>query len=312
MAVPRPSHVDIAALDALRIALPPAGQAGLAVALIIIMFSVALGLSVRDFAFIRTEPVTFFAGALAQLIGLPLLTIGLLALLSPPPSIALGMIVVACCPGGSVSNLLTFLGRGNVAFSVALTATSSTLAALVTPASILFWSHRYPPTSALLETINVSPALFLVQTMALLGVPLVAGMIVAARAPDVAKRLRTLTTPMGALVLIGTIVYGSVLFLPILYASALFLIGVAALHNGLAFLLGLGTGALAGADGPTRRALTFEVGIQNSGLAIVILIGQLEGLGGAAAIAATWGIWHLIAGGLIVALLRAIDRTGTQ
>ena len=148
--------------------------------------------------------------------------------------------------------------------------------------------------------------------MALLGLPLVAGMIVAARAPDVAKRLRTLTTPMGALVLIGTIVYGSVLFLPILYASALFLIGVAALHNGLAFLLGLGTGALAGADGPTRRALTFEVGIQNSGLAIVILIGQLEGLGGAAAIAATWGIWHLIAGGFIVALLRAIDRTGTQ
>ncbi len=304
--------MDIATLDSLRIALPPAGQAGLAIALMIIMFSVALGLSVRDFAFIRTEPVTFFAGAAAQLIGLPLLTIGLLALLSPPPSIALGMIVVACCPGGSVSNLLTFLGRGNVAFSVALTATSSTLAAVATPASILFWSHRYPPTAKLLQTIDVSPALFLVQTMALLGVPLVAGMIVAARAPDVAKRLRALTTPMGAVVLIGTIIYGSILFLPILYASALYLICIAALHNGLAFLLGLGTGAVVGADGPTRRALMFEVGIQNSGLAIVILIGQLEGLGGAAAIAATWGIWHLIAGGIIVALLRAIDRTGTQ
>ena len=117
---------------------------------------------------------------------------------------------------------------------------------------------------------------------------------------------------MGALVLIGTIVYGSVLFLPILYAWAAILIGIAALHNGLAFMLGLGTGALVGADGPTRRALTFEIGIQNSGLAIVILIAQLEGLGGAAAIAATWGIWHLIAGGIIVAVLRMIDRTGAQ
>ena len=304
--------MDVATLDSLRISLPPAGQAGLAIALMIIMFSVALGLSVRDFAFIRTEPVTFAAGALAQLIGLPLLTLGLLNLLVPPPTIALGMIVVACCPGGSVSNLLTFLGRGNIGYSVALTATSSTLAAIVTPASILFWSHRYAPTASLLQSIDVSPMLFLVQTMALLGVPLLAGMIVAARAPDVARRLRALTTPMGALVLIGTIVYGSVLFLPILYASAAMLIGIAALHNGLAFALGLGTGALVGADGPTRRALTFEIGIQNSGLAIVILIAQLEGLGGAAAIAATWGIWHLIAGGLIVAGLRMIDRTGAQ
>ena len=304
--------MDVATLDSLRISLPPAGQAGLAIALMIIMFSVALGLSVRDFAFIRTEPVTFAAGALAQLIGLPLLTLGLLNLLVPPPSIALGMIVVACCPGGSVSNLLTFLGRGNIGYSVALTATSSTLAAIVTPASILFWSHRYAPTASLLQSIDVSPMLFLVQTMALLGVPLLAGMIVAARAPDVARRLRALTTPMGALVLIGTIVYGSVLFLPILYAWAAILIGIAALHNGLAFMLGLGTGALVGADGPTRRALTFEIGIQNSGLAIVILIAQLEGLGGAAAIAATWGIWHLIAGGIIVAGLRMIDRTGAQ
>ena len=304
--------MDVATLDSLRISLPPAGQAGLAIALTIIMFSVALGLSIRDFAFIRTEPVTFAAGALAQLIGLPLLTLGLLNLLTPPPSIALGMIVVACCPGGSVSNLLTFLGRGNLGYSVALTATSSTLAAIVTPASILFWSHRYAPTASLLQSIDVSPMLFLVQTIALLGVPLLAGMIVAARAPDVARRLRALTTPMGAFVLIGTIVYGSVLFLPILYASAAMLIGIAALHNGLAFALGLGTGALVGADGPTRRALTFEIGIQNSGLAIVILIAQLEGLGGAAAIAATWGIWHLIAGGLIVAGLRMIDRTGAQ
>ena len=304
--------MDVATLDSLRISLPPAGQAGLAIALMIIMFSVALGLSVRDFAFIRTEPVTFAAGALAQLIGLPLLTLGLLNLLVPPPTIALGMIVVACCPGGSVSNLLTFLGRGNIGYSVALTATSSTLAAIVTPASILFWSHRYAPTASLLQSIDVSPMLFLVQTMALLGVPLLAGMIVAARAPDVARRLRALTTPMGALVLIGTIVYGSVLFLPILYTWAAVLIGIAALHNGLAFVLGLGTGALVGADGPTRRALTFEIGIQNSGLAIVILIAQLEGLGGAAAIAATWGIWHLIAGGIIVAGLRMIDRTGAQ
>ena len=182
--------MESAALDSLRIVLDPVGQAGVAAALMLVMFSVALGLSVNDFHFIRTKPVTYLGGVLTQVIGLPLLTLALLALLKPPASIALGMIVVACCPGGAVSNLLTYLSKGAVAYSVALTATSSILAAIVTPVSILFWSNLYPPTAELLQTIDVSPALFLIQTMVLLGVPLMAGMIVAARAPDVAERLR--------------------------------------------------------------------------------------------------------------------------
>jgi BASS family bile acid:Na+ symporter len=302
--------MESAALDSLRIVLDPVGQAGVAAALMLVMFSVALGLSVKDFHFIRTEPVTYFGGVLTQVVGLPLLTLALLALLKPPPSIALGMIVVACCPGGAVSNLLTYLSKGAVAYSVALTATSSILAAIVTPASILFWSNLYPPTADLLRTIDVSPALFLVQTMVLLGVPLIAGMIVAARAPDVAERLRKRTALLGTLLLGGAILYGGYLFFPILYPALALLIGIAALHNGVAFLLGIAAGIVLRADGPTKRALTFEVGIQNAGLAIVILIAQLEGLGGAAAIAAVWGVWHLVAGGLIVLILNTLDRRG--
>ena len=302
--------MESAALDSLRIVLDPLGQAGVAAALMLVMFSVALGLRVKDFHFIKTEPVTYVGGVLTQLIGLPLLTLALLALLEPPPSIALGMIVVACCPGGAVSNLLTYLSKGSVPYSVALTTTSSILAALVTPVSILFWSNRYPPTAELLQTIDVSPALFLVQTMVLLGLPLIAGMIVAARAPAVAARIRKRTALIGTLVLAGAIVYGGYFFFSILYPALPYLLGVTALHNGLAFLLGATAGLILRADGPTKRALTFEVGIQNSGLAIVILIAQLEGLGGAAAIAAVWGVWHLIAGGFIVFVLNALDRRG--
>ena len=83
---------------------------------------------------------------------------------------------------------------------------------------------------------------------------------------------------------------------------------VTVLHNASAFLLGALTGALTRADSGIRRALTFEVGIQNSGLALVILVGQLKGLGGAAAIAAVWGVWHLVAGSIIVAFIRVRDR----
>ena len=84
--------IETAALDSLRIVLDPIGQAALAVAIMVIMFSVALGLRVNDFHFIRTEPVTYVVGVLAQVVGLPVLTLVLLLLLEPPPSIALGMI----------------------------------------------------------------------------------------------------------------------------------------------------------------------------------------------------------------------------
>jgi bile acid:Na+ symporter, BASS family len=300
--------MDVGTLDQIRIVLDPVGQAGIAIALMVVMFSVALGLRVRDFQLLHDEPRLFFGGVVTQIVGLPLLTFLVINVIELPASIALGMIVVACCPGGAVSNLLTYLARGNVAYSVALTATSSVLAALLTPASILFWSHRYEPTSMLLDSINVSPAIFLIQTTALLIVPLILGMLLAARMPDLAEKIRRKTALTGAFILGGVIIYGGIHLFPVL-SPVLPLIGsIAVVHNALAFLLGASAGFLMRADRPIRRALTFEVGIQNSGLAIVILISQLEGLGGAAAIAAIWGVWHLIAGGFIVLVLRFVDR----
>ena len=299
--------MDVAALDQIRIVLDSVGQAGVAIALMVVMFSVALGLRVSDFQLLRDEPVLFFGGVATQILGLPLLTYLIISVVELPASIALGMIVVACCPGGAVSNLLTYLARGNVAYSVSLTATSSVLAALLTPASILFWSHLYEPTSVLLETINLSPMIFLAQTMALLIVPLVLGMLLAAKAPDVAEKIRRNTALIGAMVLGGVIIYGGLYFFPILLPFLPLIGTVAVVHNALAFLLGALVGRMLGAERPVRRALTFEVGIQNSGLAIVILISQLEGVGGAAAIAAVWGVWHLLAGGFIVLALRFVD-----
>lgn len=303
--------MDVNALDQLQIMLDPIGQAGVALALMLMMFSIALGLTVGDFRMLADRPSVFLAGVATQIVGLPLLTYFIISIVSVPPSIALGMIVVACCPGGVSSNLLTFLARGNVAFSVSLTATSSVFAAVLTPTSILIWSRCYRPTSDLLDSLDVDPLSFVVQTMLLLGVPLLVGMIIAARAPDVAARLRRLTGPTGALVLAGVVVYGVVYFYSILVFALPTLFAVAALHNAAAFALGGSVGWLLGVDRDLRRALMFEVGIQNSGLALVILVSQLQGLGGAAAIAAAWGVWHLIAGSIIVVYLRISDARRT-
>lgn len=301
--------MEVSTLDGLRIVLDPIGQAGVAAALMLVMFSVALGLRVDDFAFLRDKPLLFFGGVLAQVVALPLVTFLLILALSPAPSIALGMIVVACCPGGAVSNLLTYLSRGNVAASVALTTMSSLLAAVLTPASILVWSHAYEPTASLLDSLDVSPALFLAQTTTLLAVPLVCGMVVAARAPDLAEKIRKRTTIFGVSVLVGVIIYGIGYFFPILYPALPLLGAIVVIHNATAFATGAAAGMLLSRRSPTRRALTFEIGIQNSGLALVILLSQLKGLGGAAAIAAVWGVWHLVAGGLLAFLFRQLDAT---
>lgn len=300
--------MDVTELDNLRIMLDPIGQAGVALALMLVMFSIALGLRVDDFRFLIDKPILFLGGVLAQVFVLPFVTWALILVLSPPASVALGMIVVACCPGGAVSNLMTYLSRGNVAASVALTATSSLLAAILTPASILFWSHSYEPTSTLLKTLDVSPFVFLTQTTLLLALPLLLGMIVAARAPDVAARIKRHAALLGTSVLVGVVIYGIVYFSDILI-PVLSVIGIIVLlHNAVAFATGAAAGLVLSGMTATRRALTFEIGIQNSGLALVILLSQLQGLGGAAAVAALWGVWHLIAGGLIVGLFRTWDH----
>jgi len=299
--------MDITELDSLRIVLDPIGQFGVALALMLVMFSVALGLRIDDFRFLFEKPLLFLGGVAAQVLLLPLATYLLIIFMAPPASIALGMIVVACCPGGAVSNLLTYLSRGNVAVSVALTATSSMLAAILTPASILFWSHAYKPTSTLLETLDVSPFLFLAQTTFLLAVPLVLGMTVAAKAPDIAARIKRRSTLLGSSVLIGVIIYGIAYFFDILFPVLSVLGILVVVHNALAFATGAVAGMVLSPETATRRALTFELGIQNAGLALVILLSQLKGLGGAAAIAAVWGVWDLIAGGLIVGFFRIVD-----
>ena len=299
--------MEIAALDELRIVLNPIGQIVLALALMLIMFSISLNLQVKDFTFLLQRRALFVAGVAAQTVALPLITFGLVLILQPPPSIALGMFVVACCPGGVVSNLFTYLSSGNVAYSVSLTATSSALAALLTPTLILFWSQMYAPTATLLQSIAFDPVAFLVQTMVLLAAPLAIGMMLAARAPDIAKRLQKKAALAGTLGLAAAIVYGTMKFFPLLMPALPMLLFFTIVHNAVAFTTGFATGLLLRADIPTRRALTFEVGIQNSGLAIVILLGQFDGIGGAAAIAAVWGIWHLIAGGTLVGVMRRYD-----
>jgi len=300
--------IDATALDATMVSLNPATQLALSGVLAIMMFSVALTLKVSDFAFLLSAPKMFVGGAAVQIIALPLMSLGLATMIAPTPSIALGMIVVACCPGGNVSNLFVLAAKGNAALSVSLTALSSALAFIVTPVSILFWAGLYPPTAELLSQINIEPGPFIFQVAIVMAIPLIIGMSIAHIVPKIAARIQPVFYAISLAALATLVVLGLYGNWALLIATGAIVLPVAILHNATAFGLGAASGRLLRIDASSRRALTFEIGIQNAGLGLVILLSQFEGLGGAAAITAVWAIWHLVAGSVLATGFRTYDR----
>lgn len=284
------------AIDNFQLDMGAASEIGMAIILATMMFAVALNLKPSSFSFFKTEPKIYLTGVAAQMLGLPLLTLVLCYAINPHPSVALGMILISCCPGGNSSNLIALFARANTALSVSLTATSAVFAAIITPISILFWSELYPPTRKLLSEINIDVVSFLFQTLIILALPLLLGMLLRHFAPRLADRIQTPLAILSGLALLAIILIASSRLYPVFLALGIGLFALVICHNVLAFGIGNIAGRLIKADTASRRALTIEVGIQNSGLGIVILLTQLGGIGGAGAVAGLWGVWHLIAG----------------
>lgn len=269
--------------------------------LAIIMFGVSLSLRFQDFKYILQRPKSFFIGLVSQFLLLPLLTLILVLTVQPSASVALGMFLVAACPGGNISNFLTFLARGNTALSVSLTAFSTVFSIILTPLNFAFWSARYAPAAQLLQEISLD-YMDVFKTVALiLGIPLILGIFINRRWPLLAKKTSEFLKPVS----IGIFV----LFIAIaFYANfdhflqfILLIFFWVFLHNFLALMGGFTLSKLFGINQADTIAVTIETGIQNSGLALVLIFTYFGGLGGMAIIAGWWGIWHIISG-LSVAL----------
>ncbi len=295
-------------LDDFQLELGSSSEIALAIALFVMMLSVALSLVPVDFKKVLEKPRPYFAGVIGQIIGLPLLTYIICLIVNPHPTLALGMLIVACCPGGTVSNLISMIGKANVALSVSMTATSSLFAAFCTPVTILFWTSLYGPTAELLQTVDFSVWQFLKQTFVLLAVPLTIGMSFRHFFPEIARKISKPLSLVAFLLLMVIIVAGLQKYWRDFLEMGAFVIGLAIVHNILAFILGYLMGVISGADRASKRALTIEIGIQNSGLAIVILLTALAGFGGAAAIIGVWGTWHIVAGLVLISIFRWQDR----
>lgn len=284
------------AVDAIRLNFNQDNVFLLNICLAFIMYGVALDLRPADFMAVVKFPKSVLVGILSQFVVLPLLTYGLVVVLQPQPSIALGMMLVAACPGGNVSNFMTALSRGNTALSVSLTAFSTALCIFFTPFNLAFWGSMYEPTAQILRTVAVDRG-EVTQTIALiLGIPLVAGMLTLHFAPTVAGKLQRVIKPVSILIFAALIVVALASNLENMANYLHLVVLLVLLHNGIALASGYGLGAMARLQEADRRSLAIETGIQNSGLGLLLIFSFFEGLGGMALVAAWWGIWHLVSG----------------
>lgn len=286
----------MAEVDAVRLSFQTGGVGLLNVIIGLIMFGVALDLRMRDFTRILANPQGPVIGLLAQFCLLPAATFVLTLMLRPAPSIALGMILIAACPGGNVSNFLTHFARGNTAMSVTMTACSTVAAVVMTPLNLALWGGWHPSASKILTEVRLETA-DLFQTIGLiLGLPIVLGMACAHFLPRLAARLHR-PFQVFSLLAFGTFVaiaftQNFQVFRQYIHwvALAVMLQNAAALACGYFAAWGTGLGER------DRRAIAIEVGIQNSALGLALVFRYFDGLGGMALVAGWWGIWHVIAG----------------
>lgn len=293
--------IYLADIDSLNLKFSESTQIILKIILGLIIFGVALDMKWEDFSKVWKNPKPMLLGLATQLILFPFFTyLMILAAekMGTPfhPSIALGMLLVAACPGGNMSNFFTHIAKGNTALSVTMSAISTMAAAFMTPFNFSFWGSRLTTTASRMETLELSFLNMFIDVTIMLAVPMAIGLWMAYQFPKFAKKMHH---PMryfsvGFFLLLVVLAFASNFNNFITYIGAVALIVAA--QNALALGSGYGVASLFGARGADRRTITIEVGIQNSGLGLILCFQYFSSLGGMALITAWWGIWHIVSG----------------
>lgn len=293
-------------IDSIQVSLNAGGMNTINIILAFVMYGVALGIQPHIFVEVFKKPKSVLLGMLCQLILLPALTCLLAILLTGwiSPMMGLGMILVAACPGGNISNFMSSLGKANIELSVSLTAISTALAVLLTPFNFWLWGSIYLHSAAVSADIPtlVIPLWDVFKTIfILLGVPLVLGIATSHFLPKLASALKKPLQWLSIVIFLAMVVLSFSSNIDAFLISVKYIFLVVLVHNLLALSIGFGVGTIAKVPFRDRRTLTIETGIQNSGLGLALMLGTtlFAGFpphGGMLVITAWWGIWHIISG----------------
>lgn len=253
-----------------------------------VMFGMGLTLSPGDFVEVGRRPKEVALGVIAQFTVMPLVAFALTRIVPMSPEIAAGVILVGCCPGGTSSNVMTYLSKGDVALSVTLTTLTTLMAPFATPALVWVFASQYLPVDAAAMFLSIAKVVLL---------PIALGVAVKSIFPKVAQNLvpvLPLVSVTGIVLIIAAVVAVSQAKIA---QSGLLIAGVVIAHNGTGYLLGYLAGRAGGMKLAQRKAVAIEVGMQNSGLGAALAQAHFSPL--AAVPSAIFSVWHNISGALL-------------
>lgn len=283
-------------IDALQLNLDSGGLHIMNVSLAFIMFGVALELTIDDFKKVAKNPKGTLVGLASQFFLLPALTFVLVLLMEPHPSFALGMMMVAACPGGNISNFFSLLARANAALSVSMTAFATFLSIFMTPFNFAFWASLYGPTNAILTEIHLDLFEVFRIIILILGIPLILGMTLRYFKGELSQVISPYIKNFGIIFFAGFVIVAFSMNFENFMDYVHLVIVLVFIHNTIALCSGYGIGYIFGLPRKDRKSISIETGIQNSGLGLLLIFNFFDGLGGMALVAAWWGIWHIVAG----------------
>ena len=315
---------QLASLDAVNLNLGSGTGIVMSLVLALIMFGIALSIKAETLKDVFIHPKSILTGVCLQWFGLPLVTFLLIMAFNKvlTPMVCLGMILVASCPGGNISNFISSLSKGNVELSVSMTAVATICAPLITPFNFWFWGNMYLKYASLRGTLTIPqleiPFSEIFKTVfIILGVPILLGMVFSSYFPKATEKIKK---PFSIFSIAVFIVMVLGMFIPnwqLFIHYIIFIFVLVLIHNACAFATGWTGASLMKLPRKDRRSITVEVGIQNSGLGLTLLLNPAifkpevwnnpaTGIlyGGMLFVTAWWGIWHIISGLTLASLFR--------
>ena len=288
------------------------GEGGMMIVNIIlafVMFGVALGIKPRTIKDTFKNPKSIIAGAIMQWLILPAITFAIALILNRfiTPMVALGMILVASCPGGNISNFLSSLSKGNIVLSVSLTAVTTLMAPIITPLNFFLWGSLYSHFISIKSDIPLLIIPFfpmLEQILLLLGLPIVLGILFAHYFPSATRKITKPLQALSVILFIGMVVVSFAQNFQIFIDNIFYVFFIVMIHNGVALASGYFGGKYAKLPLNDTKSLTIETGIQNSGLGLILLFNPAifppevwhGHYGGMLFVTAWWGVWHIVSG----------------
>lgn len=301
------------------------GEGGMLIVNIIlafVMFGVALGIKPQTFKDVFKKPKSVMVGVFLQWVGLPAVTFAIVLALNPliTPMVALGMILVASCPGGNISNFISSLSKGNIELSVSMTAITTAFAPIVTPFNFFFWGTLYSQIISIksdIPTLVIPFMPMLEQILLLLGVPIVLGLLFSRYFPNATKRITRPAQLLSILLFLAMVGVSFSQNFQLFMDNLFYIVIIVFIHNASVLATGFFGGKLAKVSSADLRSLTVETGIQNSGLGLILLFNDAifppeiwhGHYGGMLIITAWWGIWHIISGLTVAYMFRRTPLT---